>query len=81
MVQFDVHHSSGRDRQTVPFVVVIQSGWFDRPPTRLIVSLLAVTGLNRDRRCLFPEFTIEGRQAALAASRRRQCALPRWSRW
>jgi toxin CcdB len=68
MAQFDVHRSPGRRREAVPFVVVIQSGWFDHLPTRLVVPLLALTGLNRDRPHLFPEFTIEGRQVVFVAS-------------
>jgi toxin CcdB len=66
MAQFDVHRSPGRNREAVPFVVVIQSGWFDQLPTRLIVPLLSMAGLNRDRRHLFPEFVIEGSQVVLA---------------
>jgi toxin CcdB len=68
MAQFDVHRSPGRDRQSVPFVVVIQSGWFDHLPTRLVVPLLSVAGLRHDRPHLFPEFTIEGRQVVLGVS-------------
>jgi toxin CcdB len=43
MAQFDVHRSPGRRRRDVPFVVIIQSAWFDNLPTRMVVPLLSVT--------------------------------------
>jgi toxin CcdB len=67
MAQFDVYRSPGRRRREVPFVVVIQSAWFDNLPTRMVVPLLSVTALTGNRRHLFPEFTINGQRVLLAA--------------
>ena len=61
MAQFDVHRNTGRQRETIPFVVVVQSSLYDDYRRRVVVPLvrkellgpLADTSFN-------PTFTIEG---------------------
>lgn len=40
MAQFDVHRNTGRLRDTIPFVVVVQSSQFDRYRRRVVVPLV-----------------------------------------
>jgi len=40
MAQFDVHRNTGRLRETVPFVVIVQSSQFDRYRRRVVVPLV-----------------------------------------
>jgi len=40
MTQFDVHRNPGGSRDTVPFVVIVQSSRFDGVPTRLAAPLI-----------------------------------------
>jgi len=62
MAQFDVHVAPGRNQRAVSYVVVVQSGRFDKLPTRLVIPLMAVsTQPSIEGLILTPEFTIEGR--------------------
>jgi toxin CcdB len=62
MAQFDVHVAPGRNRSSVPYVVVVQSGRFDKLATRLVIPPMAVsTQPSVEGLMLTPEFTIEGR--------------------
>lgn len=40
MAQFDVHRNPGRHADTIPFVVVVQSGQFDDYRRRVVVPLV-----------------------------------------
>ena len=40
MAQFDVHRSPARGHPAVPFVVVLQSAWFEAAPDRPVAPLL-----------------------------------------
>ena len=40
MAQFDVHRNAGRLRETIPFVVIVQSSQFDRYRRRVVVPLV-----------------------------------------
>ena len=40
MAQFDVHRTSGKHRDTIPFVVVVQSAVFDDYRRRVVVPLV-----------------------------------------
>lgn len=40
MAEFDVHQNPGGSRDTVPFVVLVQSRQFDDVPTRLAAPLI-----------------------------------------
>ena len=62
MAQFDVHMAPGRYRSAVPYVVVVQSGRFDKLASRLVIPLMAVSAQPRiEGLILTPEFTIEGK--------------------
>lgn len=45
MAQFDVHHNKGRLKESIPFVVVVQSSLFDRYRRRMVVPLVRRTAL------------------------------------
>ena len=40
MAQFDVHRNGGRHRDTIPYVVVVQSALFDEYRRRVVVPLV-----------------------------------------
>ncbi|RPE72727.1 toxin CcdB [Tibeticola sediminis] len=69
MPQFDVHRNPGALRDTVPFVVVVQSALFDGYRRRVVVPLVrrnalpAGSGIVPSR--LNPEFEIEGERVVL----------------
>jgi toxin CcdB len=48
MAQFDVHRNKGPLRESIPFVVVVQSAQFDRYRRRVVVPLVLQTLLPRD---------------------------------
>ncbi len=59
MAQFDVHTNLGRNRQQIPYVVVVQSRRFDATSTRLVAPLMRPTGLSDAESWLTPRFQIE----------------------
>jgi toxin CcdB len=68
MAQFDVHRNPGRSRAAVPYVVVIQSAWFDATPSRLVAPLLLASAVGDLRPPPhMPRFEIEGRGVVLDA--------------
>lgn len=48
MAQFDVHRNKGALRDSIPFVVLVQSAQFDRYRRRVVVPLVRQTLLPRD---------------------------------
>jgi toxin CcdB len=48
MAQFDVHRNKGPLRESIPFVVLVQSAQFDRYRRRVVVPLVRHTVLPRD---------------------------------
>ena len=48
MAQFDVHRNKGALRDSIPYVVVVQSAQFDRYRRRVVVPLVRQTLLPRD---------------------------------
>lgn len=40
MAQFDVHRNTGRQRESIPFVVVVQSSLYDHYRRRVVVPLV-----------------------------------------
>ena len=48
MAQFDVHHNKGALKETIPFVVVVQSAQFDRYRRRVVVPLVRRSALPSD---------------------------------
>ena len=69
MAQFDVHRNTGRHRDSIPFVVIVQSSLFDSYRRRMVVplvlkSLLGTTASITGNR-LNPVFTIDGQEVVL----------------
>lgn len=64
MAQFDVHRNKGALRDSIPFVVIVQSAQFDRYRRRVVVPLVRQTILPRDTPTvgarMNPIFVIEG---------------------
>ena len=47
MAQFDVHHNKGSSKETIPFVVVVQSAQFDGYRRRVVVPPVRRSALPR----------------------------------
>jgi toxin CcdB len=46
MARFDIHRNPGRLRDTVPFVVIVQSAMFNRYNRRLVVPVVKASNLS-----------------------------------
>jgi toxin CcdB len=61
MAQFDVHRNTGRHRDAIPFVVVVQSSQFDDYRRRVVVPLVRKSAIGRLSHASFnPTFKIRG---------------------
>jgi toxin CcdB len=61
LAQFDVHRNVGKQRETIPFVVIVQSSLFDDYRRRVIVPLVRKTAVgNFAHGNLNPVFKVEG---------------------
>ena len=64
MAQFDVHRNKGGLRDSIPYVVVVQSAQFDRYRRRVVVPLVRQTVLPRETPTvgarMNPVFVIDG---------------------
>lgn len=64
MAQFDVHRNIGRQRESIPFVVVVQSSLFDKYRRRVVVPLVSKSALGEDSTVtgtrINPVFSVEG---------------------
>ena len=69
MAQFDVHRNTGKQRETIPFVVVVQSSLFDSYRRRVVVPLVRRSSLDRSAAFvdspLNPVFTVKGVKVVL----------------
>ena len=65
MSQFDVHRNIGAGCQTTPFVVVIQSGRFDRSRSRVVIPMIDKRAEPPIDPQLNPSFEIDGRSVVL----------------
>lgn len=69
MAQFDVHRNTGRHRDAIPFVVVVQSSLFDTYRRRVVVPLVLKSSLGVTASItgskLNPVFTIDGQEVVL----------------
>jgi toxin CcdB len=66
MAQFDVHRNPGRSRHAFPYLVVVQSAWFDDVDSRLVAPLIleaAVAGIPKPPH--MPRFVVEGHRVLL----------------
>lgn len=60
MAQFDVHRNSGKHRDTIPYVVVVQSTLFDDYRRRVVVPLVRASAVGNVSNPRFnPSFKIE----------------------
>jgi toxin CcdB len=61
MAQFDVHRNSGKHKDTIPFVVVVQSAQFDSYRRRVVVPLVRAMAIGKVNYAGFnPTFKIRG---------------------
>ena len=66
MAQFDVHRNSGKHRDSIPFVVVVQSAQFDSYRRRVVVPLVRSTAIGKISFAVFnPTFKIRGIRVVL----------------
>jgi toxin CcdB len=69
MAQFDVHRNSGKQREAIPFVVVIQSSLYDGYRRRVVIPLALRSSLGSASGVadtpLNPVFTVEGLKVVL----------------
>lgn len=69
MAQFDVHRNIGPLRESIPYVVVVQSAQFDRYRRRVVVPLVRKTALpNKSPTVgarMNPVFVVEGIRTVL----------------
>ncbi len=64
MAQFDVHRNKGPLRESIPFVVLVQSSQFDRYRRRMVVPLVRRSALPTSTPTvgsrMNPAFTLQG---------------------
>ena len=66
MAQFDVHRNPGRHRDSIPFVVIVQSTLYDDFRRRVVVPLVDKAALGKITNPRFnPSFRIKGQQVVL----------------
>jgi len=69
MAQFDVHRNKGLLRESIPFVVLVQSSQFDRYRRRVVVPLVRRSALPRDTPTvgsrMNPVFKVKGHDVVL----------------
>jgi toxin CcdB len=66
MTQFDVHRNSGKHKDTIPFVVVVQSAQFDNYRRRVVVPLVRAAAIGKVSYAAFnPTFKIRGTAVVL----------------
>jgi toxin CcdB len=64
--QFDVHRNSGKHKDTIPFVVVVQSSQFDSYRRRVVVPLVRASAIGKISYAAFnPTFKIRGTSVVL----------------
>lgn len=66
MAQYDVHRNTGRHRDAIPYVVIIQSSLYDGYRRRVVVPLVRKSVLGKISNSRFnPSFKIEKVQVVL----------------
>jgi len=66
MAQFDVHRNTGKHRDDIPYVVLVQSSLYDSYRRRVVVPLVKKTLLGKISNPRFnPTFRIEQSQVVL----------------
>jgi toxin CcdB len=66
MAQFDVHRNIGKHRDSIPFVIIVQSSLFDDYRRRVVVPLVRKSALGKISYASFnPTFKIKGSSVIL----------------
>ena len=66
MAQFDVYRNAGKHRDTIPYVVAVQSGLYDNYRRRVVVPLVKMSALGAVPNPRFnPTFKIAGTTVVL----------------
>lgn len=66
MAQFDVHRNTGIHKDSIPFVVIVQSAQFDDYRRRVVVPLVRATAIGKVSYAAFnPTFKIRGTSVVL----------------
>jgi toxin CcdB len=68
MAQFDVHRNTGKQREAIPYVVIVQSSLFDSYRRRVAIPLVRrshLDGATIAGAPLNPAFTVEGVEVVL----------------
>ncbi len=66
MAQFDVHRNIGVHKDSIPFVVIVQSAQFDNYRRRVVVPLVRSSALGKISHRIFnPTFKIRGTSVVL----------------
>lgn len=66
MAQFDVHRNTGRHKDAIPFVVIVQSSLFDDYRRRVVVPLVRKSAIAKLSHTSFnPTFKIRGTPVVL----------------
>jgi toxin CcdB len=66
VAQFDVHRKTGKHKDNIPFVVVVQSSQFDNYRRRVVVPLVRKSALGKISHSSFnPTFKILGTPVVL----------------
>lgn len=66
MAQFDVHRNTGKHRDDIPYVVLVQSSLYDSYRRRVVVPLVRKSALGKVSNPRFnPTFKIENAQVVL----------------
>jgi toxin CcdB len=66
MAQFDVHRNTGKHKDTIPFVVIVQSAQFDSYRRRVVVPLVRSAAIGKISHAAFnPTFKIRGTSVVL----------------
>lgn len=64
MSQFGVHRNTGRRRATIPYVVIVQSSYYEKARRRVVVPLVAAAEIGKTASLpaspINPVFEIEG---------------------
>ena len=64
MAQFDVHRNIGKQREAIPYVVIVQSSLFDSYRRRVVIPLVRLNNLDNAPALvgssLNPAFVVEG---------------------
>ncbi len=69
MAQFDVHRNIGKQREAIPYVVIVQSSLFDSYRRRVVIPLVRRSNLDNAAALvgssLNPVFMVEGIEVVL----------------